>query len=463
MRRIALVFVVVCAAFPWAGTAASAHAPTPAPSAAGPETVCTVNDSKLTELSGIAAIDGGYWVINDSNPDASAKRIFKLDNQCKLVSSVQYPTNSLDAEDMAVAGDGTVWVADIGDNNAERRTVAFWKLSPGKQTPVVYRVTYPDGKHDAEAILLDSAGNPMIITKDIGKAPGVFVPTKELEPNTQAGVPLKKAGEIKLPSSDTPNPFSIGGRSLITGGANAPDNKRVVLRTYADALEYDVPDGDVAKALTTGAPRVTPMPNEPQGEAITYTRDGSAFVTVSDVTAKNTPLLKYKPAAPAAAVADTKKSAGPETEEAGGLSELTLNDITYLVAGVGVLGLVLVVVGIVGIRRSRKQRSTAAAANRGEAGRGPNGPGPGRAPAPAPVVGDDFDFDAPTAPGQGQPRAGRREPPPQDPPTGGVYRSGGQPGGGGGGGAVYGGRRDPEPGWDDPNASYGEPRGYGRR
>jgi hypothetical protein len=459
MRRIALVFAVACAALPWAATAASAHAPAPTPSAAGPETACSVNDSKLTELSGLAAVDGGYWAINDSNPDASAKRIFKLDNQCKLVSSVQYPINSLDPEDLAVAGDGTVWVADIGDNEAERRTIAFWKLSPGKQTPVVYRVTYPDGKHDAEAILLDSGGSPIIITKDIGKAPQVFVPSKELEPNTQAGVPLKKAGEIKLPTSDTANPFSIAGRSLVTGGANAPDNKRVVLRTYSDALEYDVPDGDVVKAITAGTPRLTPLPNEPQGEAITYTRDGSAFVTVSDVAAKNTPLLKYKPAAPAAAVADTKKSAAPETEEAGGLSELTLNDITYLVAGIGLLGLVLVVVGIVGIRRSRKQRS-AAAANRGADGRGD----PGRAPV-APVVGDDFDFDGPPAREPGMPRAGRRETP-SDPPTGGVYRSSGPQGAGGGGGAgggVYGGRRESEQGWDDPNASYDEPRGYGRR
>src|ERR1041384_1783178 len=107
MRRIALVFAVACAALPWAGTAASAHAPTPTPSAAGPETVCSFNDSKLTELSGIASIDGGYWAINDSNPDQSAKRIWKLDDQCKLVSSVQYPTNSLDVEDLAVTADGT--------------------------------------------------------------------------------------------------------------------------------------------------------------------------------------------------------------------------------------------------------------------------------------------------------------------------------------------------------------------
>ena len=49
---------------------------------------------------------------------------------------------------------------------------------------------------------------------------------------------------------------------------------RVALRTYTAAYEWDVPDGDVVKAITTATPRITPLPDEPQGESIAYTADG---------------------------------------------------------------------------------------------------------------------------------------------------------------------------------------------
>ena len=53
----------------------------------------------------------------------------------------------------------------------------------------------------------------------------------------------------------------------------SPDGTRIVLRTYADAFEWDVPDGDIVTAVTTGKPRVTPLADE-FGESIAYTPDG---------------------------------------------------------------------------------------------------------------------------------------------------------------------------------------------
>ena len=69
---------------------------------------------------------------------------------------------------------------------------------------------------------------------------------------------------------------------MVTGAAISPDRTRVALRTYTAAYEWDVPDGDVVKAITTGTPRLTPLPDEPQGEAIAYTVDGPRFLTLSD-------------------------------------------------------------------------------------------------------------------------------------------------------------------------------------
>ncbi|MDT4987131.1 MAG: hypothetical protein QOI74_1225, partial [Micromonosporaceae bacterium] len=112
-----------------------------------------INDSRLVELSGLVALPtGGYVVENDSNDQASAMRVFYLDSACKVVRTVGYPPGNpaRDPEDLAVASDGTVWVADIGDNftnaPADRRdTIALWKVPTGGGTPVIYRLSYPDG------------------------------------------------------------------------------------------------------------------------------------------------------------------------------------------------------------------------------------------------------------------------------------------------------------------------------
>lgn len=328
------------------------------------------------EISGLAAIDNGYLAINDSAAEQAAMRIFRLDNQCKVITSTAYPSAALDPEDLAVAPDGTIWSADIGDNDAKRPTVALWRQGTGERAPVINRLTYPDGPRDAEALLINGDGSPIIITKEIGKPPGIYVPSAALQPRSSTGVPLKRVGEFQLPSSNTSNPLGPAGRAVVTGGATSSDGRKVVLRTYADALEWDVTGGDVVKAITSGKPRVTPLPNEPQGEAITYSRDGATFVTASEVLpgTGRTPLLRYTPAAPAPAAAATKATGGDD--DSGGLLSIdSIDDIMYLVGAVGVLGLILVVVGVFAIRRSRTNRRRVAAAAR--VGRGPGGSGPG--------------------------------------------------------------------------------------
>jgi hypothetical protein len=403
MRRLGLVVSAVCGAIAVGSAGVTlatpavartpAHAPVraPAPSPSGPaaqgagQPVCTVTSKDVLELSGLVATDTGYVAINDGNDNAPEK-IFKLDNQCKLVSSVGYaPGDARDPEDLAVAPDGTIWVADVGDNDSKRTTVALWKVT-GNKAPVAHRVTYPDGARDAEAMLLGADGVPIIITKETpGRPAGIYVPSAALVANSQNGVPLRRVGQITLPSSDTPNGIGPLGRMVVTGGAKSPDGKRVVLRTYADALEWDVPaDGDVVKALTTGKPRITPLPNEPQGESITYSRDGKSFVTVSDLPqGRTTPLLRYTPASGAAPAAQQTAAGGDannaSAEGGGFFSDLTLDDITYLIASIGVLGLLLVLVGVFAIRKSRRDRRRAAAqggrGGSGGPGRGPGGPG----------------------------------------------------------------------------------------
>ncbi|RGC69263.1 hypothetical protein C5N14_08320 [Micromonospora sp. MW-13] len=275
----------------WAAGAALAAVSTvgmPPVAAANPSTVlspaagtpvCQIRDGRLNEISGMAATGGGFVVVNDGADEEARRRIFFLDADCAVARTVRYPSRPRDTEDLGVGADGTVWVADVGDNDRSRRTVALWRLRPGKDRPVLYRLAYPDGPHDAEALLVAGDGRPVIVTKQGGGA-GLYRPAAALRPG--ATVPLVRVGQVRLPSTRTRNPFSFVGRAVVTGGATAPDGRRVVLRTYADAFEFDVTGGDVVAALTTGAPRVVPLPDEPQGESVTYSRDGRFLLTVSE-------------------------------------------------------------------------------------------------------------------------------------------------------------------------------------
>src|SRR5688572_16921113 len=196
MRRLGLVVAAVCgvvalsaggtavAAVPGAGGLGKAPAPSGSaePRTAAPgagQQVCAVTDSRLQEISGLAAVESGYLAINDSNLDTSAMRIYRLDASCKIISTTAYPSDARDPEDVAVAPDGTVWVADTGDNDAKRTTVALWKLAPGEKTPVIHRLTYPDGAKDAEALLINGDGTPIIVTREPGR-PGVYMPSAAL-------------------------------------------------------------------------------------------------------------------------------------------------------------------------------------------------------------------------------------------------------------------------------------------
>ncbi|MFE7870147.1 hypothetical protein ACFUYE_07350 [Micromonospora humida] len=345
--------------------AATVAVPAPA-RAAAPATVCRVRDGRLTEISGMAATDSGFVMVNDGADEASRRRIFFLDTRCAVVRTVAYPSRPRDTEDLALGADGTVWVADIGDNDRTRSTVALWKLAPGARRPVLHRLTYPDGAHDAEALLLDGAGRPVVVTKQGGSA-GVYVPAGPLRAG--ATVPLTLAGQVRLPLTTTPNPYSFFGRRLVTGGAVAPDGRRVVLRTYADAFEYEVTDGDVVGALTGGTPRTVALPDEPQGESVSYSRDGRWLLTVSE-TAGQPPgtlptVLRYArpstptpagsstpaPTASTGAPAAASPGAAPAPGPRGGVGATR-----SLLLGVGVIGVGLLLAALVGVARSRRTR-----------------------------------------------------------------------------------------------------------
>ncbi len=395
----------------------------PVPPAKPGQVVCKV-DKQLTSLVGLTATASGYAVVDKSNNGALSLRIYQMNGSCQRTTPISYSGGSgeaRDPRDIQLSSDGKYyWVADTGDDpqHPERPTIGLWKIPVDKSKGTLYRFTFPqgDGAYNTDAMLIGSDNSPVFVTHPLTGPAGIYVPTAAPNPSGDS-VALKKAGTFTPENTGTANKLGPPGRLAVTGGAVSPDGKKVVLRTYSDAYEWDVVGGDIAKTLTTGTPRITPLPNEDQGEAITYSHDGKYFLTVSDVTGTTT-MLRYSPAA---AVVVKKAATGGAAGSGGGdgqswFSKLSLTQLTIMVATVGVIGLFMVIGGVLGIRQARRNPA-------------PKGQGSGP---------DAEEWAQPRQPVGASARAGRLGP---DRPSG----------------AVYGGNRGSEP--DD---GYLNARGAGR-
>ncbi len=198
--------------------------------------------------------------------------VHRIDPGCAVVDMRTADLDPYDPEDLARGPAGSLWVGDIGDNERRRDTVAVIVL-PSRGEAVLHRLAYPDGPHDAEALLVDDAGRPIVITKEVGRPAGIY--RTEVPPEGVGPTPLLRVGEVTLPVSDTSGgPIGSLGSRVVTGAAATADGRVVALRTYTDAWLYQVRGSDPAAALT-GAPVRVPLPDEPQGEAIAFELDGT--------------------------------------------------------------------------------------------------------------------------------------------------------------------------------------------
>lgn len=234
-----------------------------------PEPVCANRDSRLGELSGLVSDGDRLYALNDGG---TKTQVFVLGRDCKVQRVISAATDPFDAEDLARGADGTFWLSDTGDNRKQRDTVALISLTPqGKAA--VHRLTYPDGQHDVEALLLDRSGTPYLITKDLFGDTKVYKPTGPLK--SPGPTPLEKVGSLQIKETTTPGgPVGSIGSMTVTGAASMADGSVVALRTYTDAYLYAVTDGDLAGALQRTPVRV-PLPNEAQGEALAFDPDGT--------------------------------------------------------------------------------------------------------------------------------------------------------------------------------------------
>jgi hypothetical protein len=268
-----------------------------------PTTITTIKEKSINESSGLVASrtsPGAYWTHNDSG---DGPFIYAFDTRGDSLGIFRVTgAQARDWEDMA-AGPGPqpnksyLYLGDIGDNDAVRDEVVVYrvaepkltaasrkltKASPGSTEPAeAIRLKYPDGKHDAEALLIHpTTGNIYIVNKVPIANPTVYEATAPFTAGKL--VTMKRLGEIHVPSI-------FGG--VVTGGSISPDGRRVALCDYFQGYEIVLPAGskdfdDIWKQKMIGFD----LGKRKQGESITYRLDGKAFLATSE--GKQSPLIQ---------------------------------------------------------------------------------------------------------------------------------------------------------------------------
>jgi hypothetical protein len=316
----------------------------PTPSA--PVAQCVVRDNRLAELSGLAADAEFRYAISDGG---RRLQVVVLRKDCTVQRVITAAVDPFDVEDLALGPDGRLWLADIGDNDRQRTSIALHVLAQNGATRL-HRLSYPDGPHDAEALLLAHDGTPYVITKEPLGSSGVYRPVGPM--TTPGPTPLELVTRIRFGRTSTPGgPVGAVGSTLITGGASSADGGVVALRTYTDAYLFAVPDGDLPAALRREPVRV-PLPNEPQGEAIALEPDGTLLSGSERADAGPQPIRAVPQAAALVAVPSTPPSpaeqprpvAGPQQQPERGL----LSDWqAVLIAVLGAVAVIVVVSRVV--------------------------------------------------------------------------------------------------------------------
>ena len=260
-----------------------------------PVLLAQLEEREVGESSGITASrksPGVFWTHNDSG-DGPFVYAFDREGRARGVWRVE-GARAQDWEDIArgpgpESGTSYLYVGDIGDNGGKRESIVVYRFAepsietdannsklklPRATAPAeVIRLRYPDGPHNAEALMVHPvSGDIYVVTKGASEA-GVY--------KFSASAPVAEVGTlVRVATLHGPGFFG----SLITSGDISPDGRRVALCDYATGYELRLPDGagENFDDIWKQTPLVISLGARKQGEAVGYRLDGGALLATSE-------------------------------------------------------------------------------------------------------------------------------------------------------------------------------------
>ncbi|MFE9256778.1 WD40 repeat domain-containing protein [Streptomyces sp. NPDC006879] len=296
---------------------------------ATPDRSFTLEDSRITESSGLAASrqhPGIYWTHNDSEDGPYLYAVDSATGRTVATITMSGVGSPRDVEAISIGPDNQIYVGDIGDNlDGSWKHVWIYRLPEPAQLrdatvkATQYTVRYEGGARNAEALMVHPVTGRVYIASKNPDTGGLY------------------EGPSRLSATGSNTFRRIADVPWVTDGAFSPDGGQLVLRGYFFARVYPWRDG-----RPQGGGEPVNAPFQRQAESVTYTADGSALMFGSEGRSSEVVRVDVKradgpsgsPSSPAA-----QDPGGQGTEPDGDRGSFTLGALVLAGATALVLGL----------------------------------------------------------------------------------------------------------------------------
>lgn len=197
--------------------------------------------------------------------------------------------STIDWEDLDIgpcAGGSCLYIADIGDNDAERDEIVIYRVREPDAgvletpRPDSLRARFPDGARDAEALFTLPSGDLFVVSK--GRGTDIALYRYPAPQESDVVTALERVRQLsRRPTND---------RDRVTAAAATPDGRRVGIRTYRRLYLYDAAQLIGVGSLEPSIIDLAPL-NESQGEGLALEDDGTVWLTSEAENRRSSALL----------------------------------------------------------------------------------------------------------------------------------------------------------------------------
>jgi hypothetical protein len=229
-----------------------------------------IDAPRLDESSGLVAsrrYPGVFWTHNDSGNPAA---IFAITRRGKVINEFPVQGKNVDWEDIAFDAQDRLYLADIGNNNCDRKQVQVYRVAEPDprgavhllQPDKVWKLTHPAKPFDAESLFI-LGNDAYIIAKYLdGQEPGMY--RFSLLDNSNEPIRLERVHTLAL-------------HAPVTAADISRDGKLLAVMTLLGPVVYRI-DGDPTRA-TRENQIFSAMFIDPNIEGVCFVSDGLLATT----------------------------------------------------------------------------------------------------------------------------------------------------------------------------------------